>query len=305
MKSNQNFNALDEISYDQAIFSDKLYRKICNLDDTYSVYELILKNNGFIWEKIQNFKLPEAYECILFDNLVYVKENNTHITIYNTQDNLATKLMIYTGNNMLIWDILNIPFDINNLNTHSLLNLPTHINLINEYPEECPDETFDLLDDLEPITSNSITSNSITSNSITFEPVTPETIQFEPLHGWPSLLERSSDTEEVVDLDNDLDNDLENDIEIKDNFVYPDDEYHTEMNSNDLQNNEEYRRDPYDGIWYSHSEFIDYYGGEAEWDFMESKKVLLREEYYKFTNTFCHLSNRKFIFLFNEFKKTY
>jgi hypothetical protein len=286
MKSNQNFNALDEIPYDQAIFSDKLYRKICNLDDTYSVFCLEFKNDNFIWEKIKNFKLPEAYECISFDNLVYVKENNTHITIYNTQDNLATKLMIYTGNNMLIWDILNIPFDINNLNTHSLLNLPTHINLINEYTEECPDENFDLLDDLEPITS---------------EPITSETIQFEPLHGWSSLLERSSDTEEVVDLDNDL----ENDIEIKDNFVYPEDEYHTEMNSNDLQNNEEYRRDPYDGIWYSHSEFIYYYGGEAEWDFMESKKVLLREEYYKFTNTFCHLSDKKFKFLFREFKKTY
>lgn len=288
MKSKQNLtNMLDEIPYDQAIFSNKLYRKICNLDDTYSVYELNFKNNSFIWEKIQNFKLSEAYECISFDNLVYVKENDTHITIYNIHDNLATKLMIYTGNNTLIWDILNIPFDINNLNTHSLLNLPTHINLIDEYTScECPDENFDLLNDLEPITSG---------------PVTPETIQFEPLHGWSNLLERSSDTEEVI-----LDNDLENDIEIKDNFVYPDDEEYTDMQFNNIEyNDEEYRHDPYDGNWYSHSEFIDYYGCEVEWDFMEPKKVLMREEYYKFTNTFCHLSNKKFIFLFNEFKKTY
>ena len=294
MKSNKNLiDMLDEISFDQAIFSNKLYRKISNLDNTYSVYELNFKNNHFVWEKIYNFKLSEGYECVSFNNLVYVKENDTHITIYNIQDNLATKLMIYTGNNTLIWDMLNIPFDINNLHVHSLLNLPTHINLINEYREECPDETFDLLDDLEPITSNSVTS---------------ENIQFEPLHGWSNLLERSSDTEEVV-----LDNDLENDIEIKDNFVYPNDEQYTDMKINDVKDEEydeeydeeEYRRDPYDGELYNYREFVDFYGGEAEWDFMDHKKVLLREEYYKFTNTFCHLSDKKFMFLFEKFKKTY
>ena len=58
MKSNQNLNnTLDEISFDQAIFSDKIYRKICNLDDTYSVFCLEFKNNNFIWEKINNFHL--------------------------------------------------------------------------------------------------------------------------------------------------------------------------------------------------------------------------------------------------------
>tara|TARA_B100002019_G_C21245829_1_gene588196 strand:- start:766 stop:1707 length:942 start_codon:yes stop_codon:yes gene_type:complete len=312
MKNNQNLtDMLDEISFDQAIFSNKLYRKISNLDNTYSVYELNFKNNCFIWEKIPNFKLSEGYECILFNNLVYVKENNSHITIYNTQDNLATKLMIYTGNNTLIWDILNIPIDINNLNTHSLLNLPTYVNLSDEYsneesPEECQMETYDLVDEFEPITT---------------EPIKSENIQFEPLHGWDNLLERSSDTEEKIVLDNDL----ENDIEIKDNFVYPDDESHTDMKVNlnddaddgvddvddsddqysDEYYDEEYRVDPYNGRWYSHSEFIDYYGGEIEWDFMENKKFLLREEYYKFTNTFCHLSDKKFMFLFNEFQKTY
>ena len=67
----------------------------------------------------------------------------------------------------------------------------------------------------------------------------------------------------------------------------------------------EYRRDPYDGELYNYREFVDFYGGEAEWNFMDHKKVLLREEYYKFTNTFCHLSDKKFMYLFNEFKKTY
>lgn len=282
-------NKLDEISYDQAIFSNKIYRKISNADDTYSVFCLEFKNNHFIWEKINNFQLSEAYECISFNNLVYVKENNNHITIYNTEGNLATKLMIYTGNNMLIWDILNIPFDINNLDTHSLLNFPTHVNLLNENLEGCPsgeyqNDTFDLLDEFEPIS-------------------------FEPLHGWDNLLERSSDTEEKIVLDNDLDDN----IEIKDNFVYPDDEQYTDMkvsvedNETDYAEgeDEEYRRDPYDGRLYNHREFVNYYGYEAEWDFMDHKKVLLREEYYKFTNTFCHLSDKKFMFLFNEFKSTY
>lgn len=301
MRLNHNFNSLDEISFDQAIFSDKLYRKMRNLDNTYSVYELNFKNNHFVWEKIYNFKLSQGYECVLFNNLVYVKENSMHLTIYNTEGNLATKLMIYTGNNTLIWDILNIPIDINNLNTHSLLDIPTHVNLLNEYQNE----TYDFLDEFEPITS--------------------ENIQLEPLHGWSNLLERSSDTEEKPEEKPEekteekiiLDNDLENDIEIKDNFVYPDDESHTDMKvhlNDDITDDEqysdeyydeEYRIDPYNGRWYSHSEFIDYYGGEVEWEFMENKKFLLREEYYKFTNTFCHLSDKKFMFLFNEFQKTY
>jgi len=293
MKLNPIFNTLDEITFDQAIFSNKLYRKISNLDNTYSVYSLNFKNNCFIWEKIPNFKLSQGYECISFNNLVYAKENNSHITIYNTEGSLATKLMIYTGNNTLIWDILNIPIDINNLHAHSLLNLPTYVNLIDEYsdeasPEGCQTETYDLVDE--------------------FGPITTENISFEPLHGWDNLLERSSNKEEEINLDNDL----ENDIEIKDNFVYPDDEHYTDMNFNakydescDELDDEEYRLDPYDGRLYTHKEFVDYYGGDSEWEFMEPKKFLLREEYYKFTNTFCHLSDKKFMFLFEEFKKTY
>ena len=36
-------NILDELPYDQAIFSDKIYRKIRNLDNSYYVCELNLK----------------------------------------------------------------------------------------------------------------------------------------------------------------------------------------------------------------------------------------------------------------------
>ena len=186
--------------------------------------------------------------------------------------------MIYRGDNKLIWDILNIPLDINNLDVNSLLNLPTHINLIDEC---CNDDYYNNIDDPYDIIND-----------------------FEPLHGWDNLLERSSDTEK------ELDNDLENNIKIENNFVYPDmddedydkseveDSIHTDIN-------EEYRIDPYDGNLYTKSEFIRYYRGEIEWEFANPRSSLLRGEYYKFAQTFSHLSDKKFIFLFNEFQKTY
>lgn len=294
MKLYNSFNTLDEITFDQAIFSDKLYRKISNLDNTYSVYELIFKNNHFVWEKIYNFKLSEGYECIPFNNLVFHKganragllDSNNCITIYMCPtDGIATKEMIYKGDNLLIWNMFSPNMELDpNLNTDSLLNLPTHTDLVqeshNNYSEECQTDNYELID------------NFIEN--------------FEPLHGWDNLLERSSDTETEEKII--LDNDLEKDVDIPDNFIYPDmddEDYSIKDNITEIDDDEEYRIDPYNGRFYSHSEFIDYYGGEVEWNFMDNKKFLLREEYYKFTNTFCHLSDKKFIFLFNEFQKTY
>ena len=68
---------------------------------------------------------------------------------------------------------------------------------------------------------------------------------------------------------------------------------------------EEERIDPYDGEWYAESEFYEYYGGDAEWTHQDPKKVLLREEYFKFTNTFSYLGAKKFIFLFNKYDRTF
>ena len=289
MKSNHILNNLDEISFDQAIFSNKIYRKICNLDESYSVYSLEFKNNCFMWEKIPNFKLIGNCECISFENLVYVRDkgNDKHITVYNTEGNYATKLMIYTGNNTLIWDILNIPFDINNLNTHSLLDIPTHVNLLNE----CQNETFDLLDEFEPISH---------------EPISHEPISFEPLHGWSNLLERSSDTEENTE-EVVLDNDLDENISVKDNFVYPDmdDEDNITLEEMDEDTTEEYRIDPYDNEWYTENEFLEYYGSLTEWEHQNPKSILLREEYYRFTTYYWHLDEKKFIYLFKQYEKTF
>jgi len=171
-------NKLDELPCDQAIFSDKIYRKINNPDNTYSVYRLDFKNNSFIWVKIYNFMLPEGHECVSFDNLVYHKgamrvgleHSNSCITIYMCPtDGVATKEMIYKGDNLLIWNMFNPDMELDpNLGTDSLLNLPTHVDLIQESHyisenDECSQDNYDFLD------------------------------EFEPLNGWDNLLERSSD----------------------------------------------------------------------------------------------------------------
>lgn len=278
---------LNELPCDQAIFSDKIYRKINNTDNTYSVYRLDFKNNGFVWEKIYNFMLSEGHECIPFDNLVFHKgavrpglyETNDCITIYMCPtDGIATKEMIYKGDNLLIWNMFNPDMELDpNLGTDSLLNLPTHVDLIQEsqnYPEECQSSNYDNYDFL---------------------------IDFEPLNGWGNLLERSSDIG---------DNISDNDEDISDNFNYPDggdysDNIKDNIKDNVTESDEEYRIDPYDGELYSKSEFLEYYGGETEWNHQNPKNLLLREEYYKFTSIFGHLSDKKFIYLFKKYEKTF
>ena len=279
---------LDQLPCDQAIFSDKIYRKINNTDNTYSVYRLDFKNDGFVWGKIYNFMLPEGHECISFDNLVFHKgacrvgleDSNGCITIYMCHtDGVATKEMIYKGDNLLVWNMFNPDIELDrSLDTDSLLNLPIHINLIAESRVdersvgECQVDNYDFIED------------------------------YEPLNGWDNLLERTSDTEDNILLDNDL----ENDNDIDDNFNYPD----IEDSSGNIKDNvtkldEEYRIDPYDGNLYSKTEFLEYYGGETEWKHQCPKNILLREEYYKFATTFGHLGNKKFIYLFKKYEKTF
>ena len=68
---------------------------------------------------------------------------------------------------------------------------------------------------------------------------------------------------------------------------------------------EEYRIDPYDNLWYTKSEFKKYYGRVTEWEHQDPKKVLLREEYYKFTNLYSDIDESKFFFLFKQFNTTF
>jgi len=288
-------NKLDELPCDQAIFSDKIYRKINNPDNTYSVYRLDFKNNGFVWEKIHNFMLPEGHECISFDNLVFHKgacqdgleQANDCITIYNHINGKATKEMIYKRDNLLVWNMFNPDMDLDpSLEVDSLLNLPTHVDLIQEYNNDYWSETKECQ----------------TDNYDSYELVDDFIDSFEPLNGWDNLLERSSDTEEDIILDNVLEN--------KKNYNYrhKDEDEGEDVSDNikyDITELEEYRIDPYDGEYYSKSEFLEYYGGGTEWNHQEPKHVLLREEYFKFATTFSHLSNKKFMYLLKKYEKTF
>lgn len=295
MNSSQHLtDKLNELPCNQAIFSDKIYRRINNTDNTYSVYRLDFKNNGFVWDKIYNFMLPEGHECISFNNLVFhegalrpgLDKSTDCITIYMCPtDGVATKEMIYKGDNLLVWNMFNPDMELDpNLGTESLLNLPTHVDLIQEsqnYSEECQSGNYDNYDFL---------------------------IDFEPLNGWDNLLERSSDIDDNIS-DNIPDNDLENDEDISENFNYPDNEDYSDNikdNVTELDEvNEEYRIDPYDGELYSKNEFLEYYGGETEWNHQNPKNLLLREEYFKFATTFSHLSNKKFMYLLKKYEKTF
>ena len=65
----------------------------------------------------------------------------------------------------------------------------------------------------------------------------------------------------------------------------------------------EYRSDQYDNEWYSKDEFLDYYGGLTEWNNQDPELVLRRYQYYKFSETFKHVSDRRFEFLFKKYEK--
>ena len=81
------------------------------------------------------------------------------------------------------------------------------------------------------------------------------------------------------------------------------DNIHSEI---DLQQKfEEYRIDPYNGDWYTESEFKEYYGGCQEWDFQEPKKILIREELKELAWDFRELHNRNFKTLLDAYKGTF
>ena len=67
----------------------------------------------------------------------------------------------------------------------------------------------------------------------------------------------------------------------------------------------EYRSDPYDNEWYTKDEFLEYYGGLTEWNNQDPKLVLRRYQYYKFSETFKNVSERRFEYLFKKFEKTF
>ena len=278
-------NILDDISYDQAIFTNTvIYRKMKNLKDGYDMYALIRLDNRFVWSKTNDYYINTNVFTEDFTDLRFAEDanNDKYLTIYRVYEGMAIDLMIYNSENILLWNNMNIPMDINNIQTKSLLDIPSHIDLTKE--DEClNDEPFDM--------------------------------GLEPLCGWDNLLKR--DPPDELNVKDDLTEDtefykdiLENEpIHRNDNFKYPDtDDEKSVCFDKDLVveiPQVEYRSDPYDNEWYTKDEFLDYYGGLTEWDNQHPKLVLKRYQYYKFSETFNHLSNRRFEYLFKKFEKTF
>ena len=62
MNFTNNFNnILDDIKYDQAIFTkSRIYRKMSNLVNTYDVYVLTTLNDKFVWSKTESYNDIDA-----------------------------------------------------------------------------------------------------------------------------------------------------------------------------------------------------------------------------------------------------
>lgn len=271
---------LDNITYDQAIFTNSLiYRKIKNLDNGYDVYMLTRLDDHFVWEKTNDYNMNHNINIEEFNDLRCVNSTGKYLTIYRLYEGVATNLMIYNSENMLVWNNLNIPMDINNIHTTSLLEIPSHIDLTKE--DKClHDEPFEM--------------------------------NFEPLCGWDNLLKREPPDDLIINDNNDefFKNILDDEpLDRNDNFNYPDTDdeksvcFDKELVTEIPQ--VEYRVDPYDNEWYSKDEFLEYYGGLTEWNNQDPKLVLKRYQYYHFTQTFKYVSERRFEFLFKKYEKTF
>ena len=272
---------LDTISDDQAIFTNSLiYRKMKNLNNGYDIYALVRLDDRFVWSKTNNYHINMVSTSEYFNDLRCVNENGKYLTIYRLYEGMATNLMIYNSENILVWNNLNIPMDINNIHTTSLLAIPSHIDLTKE--DGCHGNERD-----EPFEMN-----------------------FEPLCGWPDLLKREPPDELSIKDDEFYKNILDDEpLNRNDNLNYPDTDDEKSVCFDKNLNIEipevEYRSDPYDNEWYSKDEFLDYYGGLTEWNNQDPGLVLRRYQYYKFSETFKNVSDRRFEFLFKKYEKTF
>jgi hypothetical protein len=282
---------LDEISTEQVIVTDRdIYRKLGNINGSYDLYMLSKLNNKFVWEKMYENKDLNGSQIENIDRLSYTIENTvikddekyTFMTIYKVDEkNTLTHTATFDGSYdiTLYWKNLSSELNIRLINKYvtskTLKDIPTHIDLIKEcsYPSDCPDPSFsldpyDIIDD------------------------------FEPLQGWDIPIQ-ANDWTNVESHD-------QTNVESHDQ---PNVESHVTGGCHsevDLEEKyEEERIDPYDGLWYTESNFVNYYGGRTEWDHQNPKKILLREEYYKFTNIHSNLEINKFIFLFKKYEKTF
>ena len=280
MNSENVYNGnLDEISTEQVIVTDRdIYRKVGNINESYDLYMLSKLNNKFVWEKMYDNKDLNGSQIENIDRLSYTIENTvlkddekyTFLTIYKVDEkNTLTHTATFDGSYdiTLYWK-----------NLSSELN----IRLINKYVTS--KGLKDIPTHIDLIKECSYASGPLFS-------LDPYDIidDFEPLQGWDIPIQTNDWSNAEFQKNDEESNDKEE-----------------SLSESDLEEKyEEERIDPFDGLWYTESDFINYYGGRTEWDHQHPKKILLREEYYKFTNIHSNLEINKFIFLFKKYEKTF
>ena len=253
---NGNFN---EISTEQVIISQKdIYRKINNLDNSYDIFYLTLKDNHFVWEKHSSNIIPygSSIEDINILSVLLNTNNSYNFILFKTNGfKIVThKIQINNEGFFSEWEKVTPETNSSLMNQYilstELKNIPTHIDLTKEYL--CPEDPYDILN------------------------------EYEPLNGWENF--------EIPSYDN-----IPSDISVdkSDESIPLEDIY------------EEMRIDPYDYKWYTKNAFKDYYGGLDEWNFQEPKKILMREEIHDFIEKYSDISDKKFIFMFKEYVKTF
>jgi hypothetical protein len=274
---------LHEISTEQVILTDRdIYRKLSNINGTYDLYVLEQLNTNFVWSKVYDNINLNGCEILNMDRLSFtientiLKENETYsfLTIYKVDEkNTLTQTTTFNGSYdiPLYWKDLSPELNVRLINKYvvskSMKDLPTHIDLTREYSDE--DEDCPNGD-------------------------------YDPFDGWDDLVINDEwcdvkGNHNIMDANEEVVNE-----EVVNEEVVNEEE---EVNLEDKY--EEERVDPFNGKWYTESEFIDYYGGTTEWSHQEPKKILLREEYCKFTNMYSYLDTDKFIFLFKKYEKTF
>jgi len=292
---------LDEISTEQVILTDRdIYRKLSSINGSYDLYLLEQLDTHFVWSKIYDVPNLNGSEIMDMSRLSYTIENTfnnvikelvSFLTIYKVdENNTLTQTATFNGTYdiPLYWTDLSSEFNVRLINKYaiskSLKDLPTHIDLTRECSDdegdECPNDDYDHIlgwDDLVINDAWCNLDNEANDNEVN------DNIQDDQLEEDDKLVE-----DDRLEEDDKLEEDdrLEEDVHLEDKY-------------------EEERVDPFDGEWYTEYEFINYYGGKIEWDHMEPKKILLREEYFKFTNYYSYLDTDKFIFLFKKYEKTF
>ena len=268
---------LDEISNEQVIISNKdIYRKINNLENDYDIFYLSLKDNHFIWEKYSSNIIPYGSFIEDINILSVLLDKNSNFILFKTNGfKIVThKMEINNEGNFGYWE--NVTPETNSylmnqyILSKSFKDIPTHIDLTKEYI--CQNDTYNSYDPYDIIND------------------------YEPLKGWENLDINSDINYDNINSDINSDN-IPSDIENNDDNI--------SSNTKLEDTFEEMRIDPYDKNWYTKSEFLNYYKGLTEWDCQEPKKVLLREEIYNFTEKYSDLSDKKFIYLFKQYEKTF